>query len=147
MPRVQRSALLPYSTAQIFELVRDIERYPEFLPWCSEAKIVADEDSEVVAELTIRKGRISERFTTRNVLDFPGSIELRLIHGPFKQLSGLWKFTNLADRGCKVELELDFEMTASLIQRTLGVIFASATGSLVDSFCARARTMYGPAGV
>ena len=146
MPRVQRSALLPYSTAQIFDLVRDVERYPEFLPWCSKAKIVTDEAREVVAELTIRKGRISERFTTRNLLDFPGSIELQLVQGPFKRLSGLWKFTNLADRGSKVELDLDFEMTTSLIQRTLGVIFASATGTLVDAFCARARAMYGSAG-
>jgi len=146
MPRVQRSALLPYSTAQIFDLVRDIERYPEFLPWCSEAKIVTDEQREVVAELTIQKGRVSERFTTRNLLDFPGSIELQLVQGPFKRLSGLWRFTNLADRGSKVELDLDFEMNASLIQRTLGVIFASATGTLVDAFCVRARTMYGPVG-
>jgi len=144
MPRVRRSALLPYSTAQIFELVRDIERYPEFLPWCSEAKIVADEQREVVAELTIQKGRISERFTTRNRLDFPGSIELQLVQGPFKSLSGLWKFTNLADHGSKVELDLDFEMTASLIQRTLGILFAHATGTLVDAFCARARVVYGP---
>jgi ribosome-associated toxin RatA of RatAB toxin-antitoxin module len=144
MPRVRRSALLPYSTDQIFELVRDIERYPEFLPWCSEAKIVTDEQRQVVAELTIRKGRISERFTTRNVLDFPGSIELQLVQGPFKRLSGLWKFTNLAGHGSKVELDLDFEMTASLIQRTLGVIFAHAAGTLVDAFCARARAVYGP---
>ena len=76
MPQVRRSALLPYSAAQVFDLVGDIERYPDFLPWCSAAQIVSKDDREVVAELTIMKGRISETFTTRNVLTYPDSIEL-----------------------------------------------------------------------
>lgn len=147
MPQVRRSALLPYSATQVFDLVRDIERYPEFLPWCSAAQIVSDQAEEVIAELTIMKGRISERFTTRNVLAYPDSIELELVHGPFKRLAGIWRFTALAALGSKVELELDFEMSRSLIQKTLGIIFAHAAGTMVDAFCARARAVYGPGAV
>jgi len=143
MPQVRRSALLPYSAAQVFQLVSDIERYPEFLPWCSAAQIISNQAKEVVAELTIMKGRISERFTTRNVLAYPDSIELHLVQGPFKRLAGVWRFTALAALGSKVELELDFEMSKSLIQRTFGIIFAHAAGTMVDAFCARARTVYG----
>jgi ribosome-associated toxin RatA of RatAB toxin-antitoxin module len=143
MPQVRRSALLPYSAAQVFDIVSDIERYPEFLPWCSAAQIVGGEAAEVVAELTIMKGRISERFTTRNVLAYPDSIELHLVQGPFQRLAGMWRFTTLASLGSKVELELDFEMSRSLIQRTFGVIFAHAAGTMVDAFCSRARAIYG----
>ncbi len=143
MPQVRRSALLPYSAAQVFDIVRDIRRYPEFLPWCSSVEIERDEDDETIAELTIRKGRVSERFTTRNVLVYPHSIELNLVRGPFRRFAGIWRFTELAALGSKVELELDFEMSRSLIQRTLGIIFAHAAGTMVDAFCARARAVYG----
>jgi ribosome-associated toxin RatA of RatAB toxin-antitoxin module len=143
MPRVRRSALLPYSALQIFELVNDIERYPEFLPWCSEARIVATAAGYRDAQLTVLKGRLSERFTTRNVAVVPDSIQMHLVDGPFRRLEGLWRFTSLADVGCKVELELDFEMAKSLIQKTLGGLFAHATGTMVDAFCVRARAVYG----
>ena len=143
MPQVRRSALLPYSAAQVFDLVGDIEHYPDFLPWCSDAQIVSNDDREVVAELTIMKGRISERFTTRNVLTYPDSIELQLVKGPFKRLAGMWRFTALAALGSKVELDLEFEMSGSLIQKTLGIIFAHAAGTMVDAFCTRARAVYG----
>ncbi len=143
MPQVRRSALLPYSAAQVFDLVGDIERYPDFLPWCSDAQVVSSSAGEVVAELTIMKGRVSERFTTRNVMTYPDSIELHLVQGPFKRLAGMWRFTTLAALGSKVELELDFEMAGSLIQRTIGIIFAHAAGTMVDAFCNRARTVYG----
>src|SRR4051794_2785778 len=99
MPQVRGSALLPYSTTQVFDLVNDIESYPEFLPWCSEAKIVQDEERQIVAELTIRKGGVGERFTTRNLIDRPKSIELELVQGPFRSLSGLWRVAGLAAPG------------------------------------------------
>ena len=143
MPQVRRSALLRYSAAQVFDLVGDIERYPDFLPWCSDALIVSNDDQGVVAELTIMKGRIREHFTTRNVLTYPNSIELQLVKGPFKRLAGMWRFTALAALGSKVELELDFEMSGSLIQKTIGIIFAHAAGTMVDAFCTRARAVYG----
>ncbi len=147
MPQVRRSALLPYSAAQVFDIVRDIERYPEFLPWCSAARIVRDDADEVVAELTIAKGRIAERFTTRNVLVYPDSIDLNLVRGPFERLAGRWRFIALAALGSKVELELEFEMSRTLVQRTLGIIFGRAAGTIVDAFCKRARAIYGSGGV
>jgi ribosome-associated toxin RatA of RatAB toxin-antitoxin module len=143
MPRVRRSALLPYSAQQIFELVNDIERYPEFLPWCSEAHIVATAADHRDAQLTILKGRLSAHFTTRNFAVPPDSIQIHLVDGPFRRLDGLWRFTSLGDVGCKVELELDFELSKALIEKTLGGLFAHATGTMVDAFCVRARSVYG----
>jgi ribosome-associated toxin RatA of RatAB toxin-antitoxin module len=143
MPRVRRSALLPYSAQQTFDLVNDIERYPEFLPWCSEARIVATAEDSRDAQLTISKGRVREHFTTRNVAVPPDSIQMHLVDGPFRLLDGLWRFTSLGDVGCKVELELDFELSNALIQKTLGRLFARATGTMVDAFCVRARAVYG----
>ena len=148
MPLVRRSALVPYSAAQVFELVNDIERYPEFLPWCSDAKIVASAAHQIDAQLTIAKGRLRECFTTRNVLSAPDLIEMRLIDGPFQRLEGAWRFLNLTGEdgaaGCKVELELDFEMSSrSLVRKALGILFAQSTGTMVDAFCLRARAVYG----
>jgi ribosome-associated toxin RatA of RatAB toxin-antitoxin module len=147
MPQVRRSALLPYSALQVFELVNDVERYPEFLPWCGGAKIVASTAHQIDAQLTIIKGRLRECFTTRNIASAPDSIQMSLVDGPFRRLEGSWRFTSLSVEGgatgCKVELELEFEMAKSLLQKTLGGLFAHATGTMVDAFCVRARTVYG----
>ncbi|NJN52459.1 MAG: type II toxin-antitoxin system RatA family toxin [Gammaproteobacteria bacterium] len=141
MPRVNRSALLPYPAAKLFELVNDVARYPEFLPWCSKAEVVSASPEEMVAALTIQKGGLSERFTTRNFLSFPDTIELELVDGPFARMQGLWRFTALG-HGCKVELDIEFEYSRGIMQRVIGGVFSHATSSLVDAFCVRARALY-----
>jgi ribosome-associated toxin RatA of RatAB toxin-antitoxin module len=147
MPVVRRSALVPHAAQQVFDLVNDIERYPEFLPWCSEAHIVASSPQQIDARLTLAQGHLRAQFTTRNALSAPDSISMCLVDGPFRRLDGLWRFTRLvqdgAESGCKVELELDFEMAGSLLQRTLGGVFSRAAGTMVDAFCQRARSVYG----
>jgi ribosome-associated toxin RatA of RatAB toxin-antitoxin module len=143
MTRIVRSALLPYPAAHVFELVNDVERYPEFIPWCTGAEVMTTDVSTVVAALTVQQGRIRERFVTRNSLRFPERIELTLVEGPFRRFAGLWSFTRLGDAGCKVELDLDFEMSFGLVQKAFGGFFGRAAGSLVDAFCERARALYG----
>ncbi len=147
MPQVHRSALVPHAARQVFDLVNDIERYPEFLPWCREAQIVAATPVMIDARLTLAKGQMRAQFTTRNALSAPDSISMSLIDGPFRRLDGVWRFTRLlregVESGCKVELELDFEMAGLLLQRTLGGVFSRAAGTMVDAFCARARSVYG----
>jgi ribosome-associated toxin RatA of RatAB toxin-antitoxin module len=110
MTRIVRSALLPYPATNLFDLVNDVARYPEFLPWCASAEVMTADASTVVAALTIEQGRIRERLVTCNRLSFPERIELSLVEGPFRRLAGFWSFTKLGDAGCKVELELVFEM-------------------------------------
>jgi ribosome-associated toxin RatA of RatAB toxin-antitoxin module len=155
--RVQRSALLPYPGAHLFDLVNDIERYPEFLPWCSKAEVVAREAQEVLAALTIRKGGIEHTFTTRNVARFPEQIDIHLVDGPFERLTGRWRFTDLGGRtdgvtggtapqGCKIELDLQFEFSRHLLTGMFGALFSSAANSLVDAFCARAGQLYQESG-
>ncbi len=141
MPRVHRSALLPYPAAKLFELVNDVARYPEFLPWCAAADVVSVSEVEMVAALTIARGGISEQFTTRNFLTFPDTIEMELVDGPFARMQGLWRFTALG-HGCKVELDMDFEYSRGLVHKVIGSVFSHAAGSLVDAFCVRARALY-----
>ncbi len=154
MKRFQRSALLPYPASRLFELVNDIERYPEFLPWCSKAEIVSRQGSEVLAALTVRKAGIEHAFTTRNVARYPEQIDIHLVDGPFERLTGRWRFTDLGGRtdggggegsvlvGCKVELDLQFEFSTHLLTGMLRSFVSSAANGLVDAFCVRAGQLY-----
>src|SRR5512139_1809885 len=137
MTRIVRSALLPYAAANLFDLVNDVARYPEFLPWCASAEVMSADSANVVAALTVRQGRISERFVTRNRLHFPERIELGLVDGPFRRFCGLWSFRSLGDAGCKVELDLEFEISRGIAAKVFAAFFGAAAGSLVDAFCAR----------
>ncbi len=142
MTRIVRSALVPYPAASLFDLVNDVARYPEFLPWCASAEVMTADAATVVAALTVQQGRIRERFVTCNRLSFPERIELSLVEGPFRRLAGFWSFTKLGEDGCKVELELEFEMSRGIVQKAFSGIFGKAAGSLVDAFCERARMLH-----
>jgi ribosome-associated toxin RatA of RatAB toxin-antitoxin module len=145
MPRVHRSALLPYQPEQMFDLVNDVAAYPAFVPWCVRAEVLSATDRETVAALTLGKGPVLERFVTRNTLYHPDRITLDLEHGPFRHLRGTWHFVRLGEAGCKIELEMDFELAHKVWRRMFGALFSSVVDSLVDSFCERARALYGPA--
>lgn len=127
----------------MFDLVADVESYPQFLPWCRGACVVACADGDVEATLEIAKGPLRKSFTTRNRL-FPGQrIDLRLVEGPFRHLEGHWVFEDLGGGGAKVSLQLDFDVGGSLLRRTLGPVFGEIANTLVDAFCRRARSVYG----
>lgn len=143
MTTVERSALVPYLPEQMFEVVRDVRAYPEFLPWCAEAIILAETDSEQLAELSLSKGGITQRFSTRNTLVKPSTIELELVDGPFSRLRGAWHFVALGSAGCKVQLRLSFELDSALMQMALGQVWRAATDRMVDAFCDRAESLYG----
>ena len=143
MREVTRSALLPYTAAQVYDLVADVEKYPEFLPWCTEAKVLARDGEMVTAQLALARGGASARFTTRNRL-VPGSfLEMRLLEGPFSSLDGRWDFTPIGDAGCRVELRIQFETQSSLAGIVLGPVFEGICNQLVDAFAQRARRIHG----
>ncbi len=101
MQRVSRTALVSYSSDQMFDIVNDAARYPEFLPWCASATVFSQSDTEMVASLELARGGLSKKFTTRNALGRPEFIRIELEEGPFSELSGEWTFSAIGDLGCR----------------------------------------------
>jgi ribosome-associated toxin RatA of RatAB toxin-antitoxin module len=149
MREVKRNALVPYTPAQMFALVEDFERYPEFLPWVSAATLLSRDGDELVGRLDMERLGIKEHFTTRNRLQAPTQMDMQLVDGPFKQLDGTWRFTAICDaagtpRGTRVDLGIQFEFKNAMLDMLIGKAFEASCGSLVDAFTKRARTKYGP---
>jgi ribosome-associated toxin RatA of RatAB toxin-antitoxin module len=141
--QINKSALVPYSPEQMYALVDDITAYSEFLPWCKNAEEHHRTDSEVEASLEIAHSGFHKDFTTRNRLDPHRSIEMSLVKGPFKSLTGNWRFEALGDAGCKVSLDMEFEFSSKLLGMTFGPMFSKIAGTLMDSFIERAKVVYG----
>jgi ribosome-associated toxin RatA of RatAB toxin-antitoxin module len=143
MREVNRSALTPYSPAQMFALVEDIERYPEFLPWVSRAQLLERREGEILGALEMHRAGVTERFTTRNVLTPPREITLHLVSGPFRTLEGRWTFENIADRGARVSLSVRFEFANPVLALLLTRTFEKNCTDLLNAFVQRARKLYG----
>ena len=142
MRSVERSAIVPYVPAAMYELVADVERYPEFLPWCEAARIESRSDDAVVASLTIGLGPLRTSFTTANTLDGPQALIMTLVDGPFSFFEGRWRFDALGDSGCKVSLDTKFEFSSTTQDLLLGRIFESVCNDLIDAFTLRARSLF-----
>ncbi|MGF1643817.1 MAG: type II toxin-antitoxin system RatA family toxin [Thiotrichales bacterium] len=143
MSTISRSAIVPYSPAQMFQLVNDVPAYPEFLPWCAAASQHYRDPECVEATIELAKGAVRKRFTTLNRIQPNKMIELRLADGPFKRLEGFWRFDPLdGGRACKVTLDLDFEFSSRVMTLTIGPVFTAVANALVDAFVSRARNVY-----
>jgi ribosome-associated toxin RatA of RatAB toxin-antitoxin module len=145
MQVVERSALVTFTPAQMFALVNDIPRYPEFLPWCVGAKVDDVSPSERIAMLKIAHGVLQTEFTTRNTLTADAQIDMRLTHGPFRDLKGAWRFEAIGTRGSRVHFLVEFEFKNRLTSAAFNAVFESLCGSIVDAFVTRAQKVYGPA--
>jgi ribosome-associated toxin RatA of RatAB toxin-antitoxin module len=143
LSRVEKSALVPHSAAQMYELVADVEGYPQFLPWCSDSRLLFRRDDELCGEIEVRRAGIRQSFTTCNALERDRRIGIRLKAGPFRRLEGAWLFTPLQEDACKVELLLEFEFSGVLIDKAFGKVFNQIALTLVDAFCQRAAEVYG----
>ena len=142
MPVVKKSALVPYAAEQMFELVADMEAYPQFLPWCRSAVVVSSENDIVCGRIEVARLGVHQTFTTRNRIDWGRRMDIDLLDGPFRKLTGGWSFLALREDACKVELELDFEFSGKLIDKAFGAVFNQAANTLVDAFCKRADEVY-----
>jgi ribosome-associated toxin RatA of RatAB toxin-antitoxin module len=142
MRQVNRTALVSYTPAQMFALVDDIERYPEFVPWVTEASVVERREGEVIARLEMERAGVREKFTTRNTLQAPHRIDLQLVDGPFKLLEGQWTFDAIQNRGTKIGLLIRFEFANPVTAMLLSRSFEKSCGQLIDAFTQRARTVY-----
>lgn len=143
MTTISKSALVPYTPAEMYALVSDIPAYPEFLPWCRGAVVHSETDDEVRATLDLAKGGVEKSFTTLNRRQRNKIIEMRLVEGPFRKLEGFWRFDPLGEHGCKVSLDLEFEFASRMLGMMVGPVFHQVANTLVDSFQQRAVTVYG----
>lgn len=142
MPQISRSALVPFSAEQMYQLVNDVHSYPDFLPGCTGSRVITASPHEMTAAVEVAKAGISKTFTTRNTLLDNQSINMQLVDGPFRKLMGGWQFTALSPEACKVELHLDFEFTNKLIELAFGKVFKELAGSMVQAFTQRAKEVY-----
>ena len=143
MREVRRSALLPYSSDQVYGLVADVERYPEFLPWCTTARVLASEGDEVTVTLGLSSGIARASFTTRNRLDPGRSMTMSLVDGPFDHLEGRWDFTPIRKAGTRADLNVRFSTHGVIGALALGPAFEGICNHLVDAFARRARRVFG----
>lgn len=142
MKQVSRSALVSFSADQMFHLVNDVARYPEFLPGCSGSRVIEASNDKMVASVDVSKAGISKTFTTSNELNHGESIIMNLVDGPFRTLRGGWYFTPLDEQACKVELKLEFEFSSKMIEMAFGKVFNELTGNMVNAFTKRAKQVY-----
>jgi len=136
-----RSALVARSPELVYQLVEDVERYPEFVPGCTEATVLERSGRELVARLAVRRGPLRTEFTTRNSLEPGRSMHMDLVDGPFRMLEGDWTFTPVGTNGCRIELSLRFQFSNILKSALLEPLFEETAASLVRAFVSRAQSM------
>jgi ribosome-associated toxin RatA of RatAB toxin-antitoxin module len=141
MRDVTRSALVGETPERMFELINDVPSYPQFLPWCTAARIESQSGSEIIATLSVRRGPLALDFTTRNTLAPSTRIHMQLEKGPFRELQGQWLLTPVGDAGCRVELRLQYEFANRLSALVFDPLFEQTAASLVDAFVTRARAL------
>jgi len=143
MPTHAERRHLPYRADQLFALVADIERYPEFLPWCRAARIRKREGTVIIADLVIGWRMIRERFTSRVALKDPDRIDVTYHEGPFKYLDNHWIFEPQPDGSCILDFYVDFEFHSRVLQKAMTLLFNEAVRRMVQAFEARAKVLYG----
>jgi ribosome-associated toxin RatA of RatAB toxin-antitoxin module len=141
MRQVTRSALVAQPPSRMFALINDIERYPEFVPGCTHARVESRTPTEVIATIGVRKGPLQADITTRNTLEQDRLVTMTLVRGPFKELTGEWKLTPVGGDGCRVELFMRFAFANRMSAMIFEPIFEQTASSLVDAFVARAREL------
>ena len=139
---VKRTALVTFTPEQMFDLVVDVERYCEFLPWVKGAHVHERTVRDLRATLTMERAGVKQSFTTRNEMDRPHWMSLKLVEGPFRTLDGLWTFTPIGAAGTKVVLEMQFEFGNPLASLLFGKAFEQSVGELIDAFVARAKSIH-----
>src|SRR3954454_15453386 len=143
MPTHAEKRVLPYKPEQMYDLVADIEKYPQFLPWCLAARIRKREGNVVYADLIIGFKMIRERFTSRVTLSPPDRIDVSYTEGPFSYLNNHWIFNPTEDGGCLIDFYVDFEFRSKMLQKIIGVLFNEAVRRMVTAFESRALQLYG----
>lgn len=143
---VSKLAMVPYSAEQMYALVNDVESYPQFLPWCTDARVRERTDEHLTAAISMALGKVQQSFSTENHMHPGRRIDMRLLTGPFRQLEGYWEFIPAGDDHCEVRMKIRFEFKNRMLQLTFGKLFHHIVNSLVDAFIGRAEGIYGRRG-
>jgi ribosome-associated toxin RatA of RatAB toxin-antitoxin module len=141
MTVINKSAVVPYTAAQMFDLVNDIEQYSQFVPYCVNSRVLERNVDEIHAALTFSGAGIHKTFSTLNRLQPHKMVEMRLVNGPFKSLEGFWTFDAMENQ-CRVTLNLEFEFSAGVLKMLFGPVFNQVASMLVDAFHQRADQVY-----
>ena len=145
MPTARKSALVPQSCETLFNLVDDVERYPEFLPWCSRTQVFERDEHTTHARIDVDYHGLKSHVTTRNAKQRPHRMTLELEEGPFERFHGEWTFRSLGEEGCRVEFALEYKGAAGAVAALLEGVFAHIASTLVDRFVERAASLEGGA--
>ena len=139
MPKHSQSMLAPFAQKPLFELVNKIEDYPQFMPYCSDAKVIEQKEGLLVGAITLQKGPLSETFSTKNTLFPYEKMVLTLVDGPFKHLEGVWTFTQKSNNCTLITLELDYAFNSMIVAGLFGGLFKKVAHNLMDSFYQHAQ--------
>jgi len=143
MSSFNKKVTVPYSAEQMYDLVNDINAYSTFIPLCSSSEVHEEQDHKLRATIKIAKGKIGFGFTTINTMEKGRSISMKLEKGPFKSLTGVWRFTPLGPQECIISLHFDFEFASKLLGVALGGLFTQLCDTMVESFRKQAAVRYG----
>ncbi|WP_276902521.1 type II toxin-antitoxin system RatA family toxin [Frischella perrara] len=142
MTHIYHEIMEPYSAQQMFDLVNDINSYPQFVPDCIDTGVLQRDDNLLLAYIEVEKFGFKKRFTTLNRLKEPSKIEITLIDGPFKKLVGAWTFTPISENQSKITFDLTFEFNSKLLDMTFTPIFKDIMKNMVIAFSNRAKQLY-----
>jgi coenzyme Q-binding protein COQ10 len=143
MPGIRETRILPYSAEQMFDLVADVARYPEFLPWVVATRVKSDSETEMVADMLVGFKALREKFTSKVVKERPNRLEVIYLDGPMKDLDNIWRFRPLPQGGCEVDFCVDFTFKNMMFEMLAGQYFDRAFRKLVAAFDDRAHALYG----
>lgn len=142
MAHVEKTVLVLHSARNMFALVDDVTKYPEFLPWCGGVDLIKQDEVTTEATLHIAYHGLRQKFTTENCKIYPSSMEIKLKNGPFKHLEGVWRFIALSDQACKIEFMLSYEFENSFLEKIIAPVFSHIANTFVDGFVARADIVF-----
>src|SRR5574341_2110777 len=145
MKRIARSAIVEHAASELYALVEDIERYPEFLPWCRAARVRERTPGRTVATLDVGMKGTHYDFTTENANWPHASIEMKLRAGPFRHFAARWQFAALGERAARIEYAMEYEFSSRVVAAALSPVFHAIADTMVDAFKRRADRVYGEA--
>jgi len=143
MADVAKTVLINQSSERMYDLVTDVQKYPEFLPWCGGVEIYQSTPDVMEAKIKINFKGVQQFFHTINHQKRPSEIDMQFVDGPFKKFHGHWRFTSLREDACKVEFELHYEFSNLILEKLIGPVFSVIAGTFVNGFVKRAEDLYG----
>ena len=143
MMHIKKSVIVAHTPLKMFNLVKDIENYPKYLPWCTKSNIQKHSDDEITGAVYLEYLMVKTHFVTRNVYYPHSKIDMHFVDGPFKELSGNWTFTPLGDYGCKIDFNLEYKFSNHFFEKIIGPVFSYISKNIVDCFIKEANKQYG----